>query len=78
MLNSLIPSLPGEISFSPYKIELVKYQTKPLIGEIQPDIFQEIHKPFDLSKAPLFRIKLFEYPGSYYITFVFHQDCAWA
>lgn len=56
-----------------YKIELIKNQTYPIVGELPPELLAEIHKPFDLSKAPLFRIKIFEYPDTYYITFLFHH-----
>lgn len=56
-----------------FEISVESNKTKKASGRLTSEIFGEIHKPFDLSKAPLFRIKLFEYSDAIYITFVFHH-----
>ena len=41
--------------------------------ELHSEILNEIHKTFDLSIAPLFRVTFFDFNGTYYLTIVFHH-----
>lgn len=41
--------------------------------ELDSEILMEIHKTFDLSVAPLFRVTFFNFIDSYYLTIVFHH-----
>lgn len=56
-----------------FKVECVDYKFEPVEESLPSEIFQEIHTPFDLSKAPLFRVKIFQYSKTYFISFVFHH-----
>ena len=56
-----------------FKIDTERYSTDFKGNQLPPEILQEVHKPFDLSKAPLLRVKVFEYSQSYFISFVFHH-----
>jgi amino acid adenylation domain-containing protein len=56
-----------------FKVSVESNSTKLSNGQLTTEILNEIHKPFDLSKASLFRIKIFEYSDTVYLCFVFHH-----
>jgi amino acid adenylation domain-containing protein len=56
-----------------FKVSFESNSTKQANGQLTSEILLEIHRPFDLSKAPLFRIKIFEYSDAYFLCFVFHH-----
>lgn len=62
-----------EINAFHLKISHERYPKTTIRDSLPPEILQEIHAPFDLSKAPLFRVKIVEYPEIYYLSFVFHH-----
>ncbi len=63
---------PDEIS-----IEVEEIKTQKSFENSKPDlpgeIYNEVHLPFDLSKAPLLRVKLFEFSDVFVLTIVFHH-----
>jgi amino acid adenylation domain-containing protein len=56
-----------------FNLSVERISSKQKNVQLPSEIVEEVHEPFDLSKAPLFRVKLFEYTNTYYLSFVFHH-----
>jgi amino acid adenylation domain-containing protein len=54
------------------EIELSKYSDNKL-NKLPIEIYDEVHKPFNLNKAPLLRVKLFNFNDTLFLTIVFHH-----
>jgi len=68
-LYQIINNIPGD-----FVIEVARC-AQPLPGTSIPrEVYDEIHKPFDLKNDPLLRVKLFRYgKGLSFLTIVFHH-----